>query len=144
MFNRPVPAEGLFINSAYLEILILAVLLGFSSMCLGLLVSSILSSSEQAMPILVGLTMAQVVLSGALPAKNEGFIALISPIVPSYWSMNSFASSVNLVEISKISDKDLINRWEPIVGTLTQGSFVVTGMSVACLLLCFVALLKKR
>lgn len=144
LFNRPVPAQGLFINSAYLEILILTVLLGFTSMCLGLLVSTILSSSEQAMPILVGLTMAQVVLSGALPGKNEGFIALISPLVPSYWSMNSLASSVNLIEISNISDEDLIIRWEAVVETLTQGSISVLGMSILSLVACYVVLAKKR
>ena len=144
LFNRPVPAEGLFIGSAYMEILLLTVLLGFASMCLGLLVSSILSSSEQAMPILVGLTMAQVVLSGALPGKNEGFIALISPLVPSYWSMNSFSSSVNLVEISNISDEDLALRWEPVVATLTQGSTLVLGMSLLCLAGCYIVLTRKR
>ena len=144
LFNRPVPAQGLFVGSAYLEILFLTVLLGFTSMCLGLLVSTILSSSEQAMPILVGLTMAQVVLSGALPGKNEGFIALISPLVPSYWSMNSLASSVNLVEISNISDEDLTVRWEAVAATLTQGSIAVLGMSLLSLVVCYVVLTKKR
>lgn len=144
LFNRPVPAEGLFINSSYLEILFLTILLGFTSMCLGLLVSTILTSSEQAMPILVGLTMAQVVLSGALPGKNEGFIALVSPLVPSYWSMNSLASSVNLVTISNISDEDLIIRWESVVETLTQGSLSVIGMSLFFLVTCFVVLSRKR
>jgi ABC-type transport system involved in multi-copper enzyme maturation permease subunit len=144
LFNRPVPVEGLFLNSSYLEVLFLTVFLGFTSMCLGLLISSILSSAEQAMPILVGLTMAQVVLSGALPGKNEGFIALISPIVPSYWSMNSLAASVDLIEISNISDDDLEIRWEAVVTTLTQSSFVVLGMSAAFLSLCFVVLVKKR
>jgi len=144
LFNRPVPAQGLFIGSAYLEILFLTVLLGFGSMCLGLLISSILTSSEQAMPILVGLTMAQVVLSGALPGKNEGFIALVSPLVPSYWSMNSLASSVDLVEISNISDEDLLIRWDSVVETLTQGAISVLGMSLFFLVACFVVLSRKR
>jgi ABC-type transport system involved in multi-copper enzyme maturation permease subunit len=113
-------------------------------MCLGLLVSSVLSSPEQAMPILVGLTMAQVVLSGALPSKNEGFIELISPLVPSYWSMNSFSASVDLLTISMISDPDLSNRWNPIVATLTQGASVVFGMSLLFLVACYVALSRKR
>jgi ABC-type transport system involved in multi-copper enzyme maturation permease subunit len=144
LFNRPVPEQGLFINSSYLEILFLSVLLGFASMCLGLLVSSVLSSPEQALRILVGLTMAQVVLSGALPSKNEGFIELISPLVPSYWSMNSFSASVDLLTISMISDPDLSNRWDPIVATLTQGASVVFGMSLLFLVACYVALSRKR
>jgi len=113
-------------------------------MCLGLFVSSVLSSSEQAMPILVGLTMTQVVLSGALPGNLEGFIALVSPLVPSYWSMNSLSASVNLIDISKISDLDLSDRWESVVSTLAQGSLVVTSMSVIFLTMCYLVLAKKR
>ena len=37
-----------------------------ASMCLGLLVSALVSTSEKAMPILVLLTMAQVILSGGV------------------------------------------------------------------------------
>lgn len=144
LFNRPVPETGLRIGNGFLEILLLTVLLGFASMCLGLLISAILSSTEQAMPILVGITMGQVVLSGALPGKNEGLIAIISPFVPSYWSMNSLAATVDLVTISKISDPDLLHRWEAIVSTLSQGATIVIGMSLVYLLMCFLALIKKR
>jgi ABC-type transport system involved in multi-copper enzyme maturation permease subunit len=144
LFNRPVPDGGLFFESGYLEVLSLAVVLGFACMCLGLLMSSILSSSEQAMPILVGLTMTQVVLSGALPGENEGFIALVSPLVPSYWSMNSLSATTNLVEISKITDEGLASRWEAALGTLAQGSAAVAAMSLIFLVLCYGVLSKKR
>jgi hypothetical protein len=58
--------------------------------------------------------------------------------------MSSLSASVDLVEISNIADEDLAIRWEAVVGTLTQGSFVVMGMSTAFLLMCFVVLVKKR
>ncbi len=144
LFNRPVPDQGLFFQSGYIEVLALTVLLGFVCMCLGLFVSSVLTSSEQAMPILVGLTMTQVVLSGALPGNLEGFIAVVSPLVPSYWSMNSLSASVNLIGISKISDLDLSNRWESVAATLAQGSLVVASMSILFLSICYVVLVKKR
>ena len=144
LFKRPVPDSGLQFGSGYFEILGLTVLLGFSSMCLGLLISSALTSTEQAMPILVGLTMAEVVLSGALPGKNEGFIALISPLVPSYWSMNSLAATSDLVKISTISDPDLMNRWEPTLSTMSQGFLTVSGMSILFLAICFIVLVRKR
>jgi hypothetical protein len=48
------------------------------------------------------------------------------------------------VTISRISDPDLLERWEATVSTLTQGSFFVVSMSAAFLLLCFVVLVKKR
>lgn len=144
LFNRPVPDGGLFFESGYLEVLSLAVLLGFACMCLGLLMSAILSSSEQAMPILVGLTMTQVVLSGALPGENEGFIALVSPLVPSFWSMNALSASTNLAEISKVTEEGLANRWEAVLGTLAQGSAAVAAMSLIFLVLCYGVLSKKR
>lgn len=144
LFNRPVPEIGIFFASAYLEIIILVSLLGFASMCLGLLISSLLSSTEQAMPILVGLTMGQVVLSGALPGKNEGVMALISPISPSYWSMNSLSATVDLIRISLNKDPDLRARWESSLAVLQQGAFTVVGMAIAFLLICYAILVKKR
>ena len=144
LFKRPVPSVGLFLGSGYLEVLSAAVLLGFASMCLGLLISAILSSTEQAMPILVGLTMGQVVLSGALPGKNSGFFELISPLVPSYWLMNIFSATTNLVKISLISDADLVDRWESSLSTLSQGSSIVIAMSCFYLTICYIVLVKKR
>ena len=106
--------------------------------------SAILSSSEQAMPILVGLTMTQVVVSGALPGDNEGFIGLVSPLVPSYWTMNSLSASTNLADISRIMDPELSDRWEAVLATLTQGTVAVTAMSLIFLVLCYGVLSKKR
>jgi ABC-type multidrug transport system ATPase subunit len=144
LFNRPVPDSGLFFASAYLEILMLVSLLGFASMCLGLVISALLSSTEQAMPILVGLTMGQVVLSGALPGKNEGIMGLLAPLTPSFWSMNSLSSSVNLIRISVNNDPDLMARWESTLSVLRQGVFSVAGMALIFLLACYVVLVKKR
>ncbi len=65
----PMPAHGAFLTSAPLaELLIGIALLGVVSMCLGLLVSAVVSTSEKAMPFLVLLTMAQVILSGGVIA----------------------------------------------------------------------------
>jgi ABC-type multidrug transport system ATPase subunit/ABC-type transport system involved in multi-copper enzyme maturation permease subunit len=144
LFNRPVPEAGLIISNGYLEILFIVILLGFASMCLGLLISSILSSTEQAMPILVGLTMAQVVLSGALPGKNEGVIAALSPTVPSYWTMNSLAGSIDLPTISHLRDPDLVERWQHVAATINHGSAVILAMSLAYLAICYVMLAKKN
>ena len=144
LFNRPVPESGIFFANAYLEILLLVSLLGFASMSLGLVISALLSSTEQAMPILVGLTMGQVVLSGALPGKNEGIMGLLAPLSPSYWSMNSLSSSVNLIRISVNNDPDLMARWESTLSVLRQGVLSVAGMALIFLFACYVVLSKKR
>ena len=143
LFNRPLPESGIILSSAYMEILFLLCLLGFASMCLGLLISSFLTSTEQAMPVLVGLTMAQVVLSGALPGKNEGLMGLISPFVPSYWSMNSLSSSVDLIRITLNSDPDLISRWSHDFDVLSSGVLYVAVMSITYLVTCYARLTRK-
>jgi ABC-type multidrug transport system ATPase subunit len=144
LFNRPLPQQGVFFANAYLEILLIVSLLGLTSMCLGLVISALLSSTEQAMPILVGLTMGQVVLSGALPGKNEGIMALLAPLSPSYWTMNSLSSSINLITISLNNDPDLIKRWESTLSVLQQGTLSVAGMALIFLAACYIVLVKKR
>jgi len=144
LFDRPLPEQGVFLSNSYLEILLIVSLLGLTSMCLGLVISALLSSTEQAMPILVGLTMGQVVLSGALPGKNEGIMGMLAPLSPSYWSMNSLASSINLIKISLNNDPDLMLRWESTLAVLRQGTLSVAGMALIFLAACYIVLAKKR
>jgi ABC-type transport system involved in multi-copper enzyme maturation permease subunit len=141
LFNRPLPEQGVFFSNAYL---LIVSLLGLASMCLGLVISALLSSTEQAMPILVGLTMGQVVLSGALPGKNEGIMAMLAPLSPSYWTMNSLSSSINLIKISLNNDPDLMLRWEGTLSVLRQGTLSVAGMALIFLAACYIVLVKKR
>ena len=68
------PPHGAFLTHAPLiEIMLGIAVLAAASMCLGLLVSALVSTSEKAMPFLVLLTMAQVILSG-------GVLLLTSPL----------------------------------------------------------------
>ena len=111
LFNRPLPPRGQLLESSQWEIVSICVVLGISSMLLGLLISSFLSSSEQAMPTLVGMTMIQVVLSGALPLQAKGLVNEISKSVPSYWANNALSASVDIVQLNLTSDVDLQSRW---------------------------------
>ena len=111
LFNRPLPPRGQLFESSQWEIVSICVVLGISSMLLGLLISSFLSSSEQAMPTLVGMTMIQVVLSGALPLQAKGLVNEISKSVPSYWANNALSASVDIVQLNLTSDVDLQSRW---------------------------------
>ena len=64
---RPMPAQGAFLTGAPLIELMLGIaVLAVASMCLGLFVSAMVSTSEKAMPFLVLFTMVQVILSGGV------------------------------------------------------------------------------
>jgi len=111
LFKRPMPKSGLIFESSNIEITAICIALGISSMLLGLVISAFLSSSEQAMPTLVGMTMVQVVLSGALPLEAKGLINLASMLVPSYWANNALSASVDIVQLNLTSDPSLQERW---------------------------------
>ena len=57
-----------------------------ASMCLGLLVSALVSTSEKAMPFLVLLTMIQVILSGGvISLVHKAGLSQLAMIAPSRW-----------------------------------------------------------
>jgi ABC transport system ATP-binding/permease protein len=66
------------------------------SMLLGLVISTLVSKSDQTMPALVVLTMIQVVLSGGVFAMGPGPESWASMIAPARWGMGALASTINL------------------------------------------------
>jgi hypothetical protein len=96
--TRPVHHPGAFLTAApLLELIIGIAMLAVASMCLGLLVSAMVSTSEKAMPFLVLFTMVQVVLSGyVVPLANNVGLKQLAMIAPSRWGLAASASTVNL------------------------------------------------
>lgn len=144
LFNRPLPTRGKIIESSQWEIVSICVVLGISSMLLGLLISSFLSSSEQAMPTLVGMTMIQVVLSGALPLQAKGFVNEISKVVPSYWANNALSASVDIVQLNLTSDPDLQARWLSNPSNVFNSIAFVSSFSLLFTLITLVKVHRSR
>ncbi|MEY3317631.1 MAG: hypothetical protein RL540_3, partial [Actinomycetota bacterium] len=124
LFGRPLPESGILLDSSRVEITAICVILGLCSMLLGLLISTILSSEEQAMPALVGMTMVLVVLSGALPLQSGGFVGQLSQFVPSHWATNALSASVDIVQLGFITDSFEQAKWE------SSSENVVTSLSL--------------
>jgi ABC-type multidrug transport system ATPase subunit len=99
---RPLPAHGAFLTGAPLAELILGIaVLAVASMCLGLFVSAIVSTSEKAMPFLVLFTMVQVILVGAVvPLGKQPGLSQLAWLAPSRWGFSAVASTVNLDQIN--------------------------------------------
>ena len=99
---RPIHTPGAFLTAVPLVELILGIaLLAVASMCLGLFVSAIVSTSEKAMPFLVLFTMVQVVLSGyVVPLAHNPGLSQLAMIAPSRWGLAAAASTVDLNVIS--------------------------------------------
>ena len=144
LFRRPMPEAGKIFTSSLIEIMVLSITLAFCAMILGLFISSLLSSSEQTMPSLVGMTMIQVVLSGALPIDAGKFVTTISQAIPSFWCTNSIAASVDLVQLNLISDKATQDRWISSAANVMHGFTVVWIFTGVFLLLTFFKVSRSR
>ena len=98
-------------------------------MLLGLAVSTLVTKSDQTMPILVGITMVQVALSGGM-FPLTGAVTYVSMIAPARWGMGALASTVNL---------NVINPQNPLQPTTARRAVgaqaASTGSSTSCVLL---------
>jgi hypothetical protein len=94
--GRPMPVHGA-VTSPLPELMLAMAGLAIVSMAMGLLVSAAVSTSEKTMPLLVLLSLAQVILCGALVALpgKLGLEQLALP-APSRWGMAATAATVDL------------------------------------------------
>ena len=100
--GRQMPAHDAFLTGAPLVEVILGIaVLAAASMCLGLLVSAMVSTSEKAMPFLVLFTMVQVILSGGVVSlAGKAGLSQLAWLAPSRWGLSAVAATVNLNQIA--------------------------------------------
>ncbi|HMD26699.1 MAG TPA: ABC transporter permease, partial [Streptosporangiaceae bacterium] len=134
LIGRPLPPQGAFLTSFPLGELLLAIaLLAIASMCLGLLVSALVSTSEKAMPFLVLLTMIQVILSGGVVAlAGKAGLAQLSWISPSRWGYGAVASTSNLNVITPAGGAGNFTDpiWQHSAGTWLRDMCALAGLAV--------------
>jgi ABC transport system ATP-binding/permease protein len=96
------PKHGVLLGSPLLEIVIAVVMTAVVSVVLGLVVSTLVDNADKTMPLLVLITMAQLVLSGGLiPITGKAGLAQVSWLVPARWGYAAVGSSIDLNEVLK-------------------------------------------
>jgi ABC transport system ATP-binding/permease protein len=112
-FLGPERMSRLVISTSFVVLLPAVAVLSFVSMCLGLLVSSLVSTSEKAMPVLVLFTMVQVVLSGAVfPLAGMAGLSQLSWLSPSRWGMGALASTTRLNLLNPVMGNNPDPLWQ--------------------------------
>jgi ABC-type multidrug transport system ATPase subunit/pSer/pThr/pTyr-binding forkhead associated (FHA) protein len=95
--RKPGPVGSVLLGSGEIELLIAVAATAFVSAVLGLLISALVSTSEQVMPLLVVSVMMQLVMCGGLiPIYGRPLLAQLSWIVPSRWGYAMGASTANV------------------------------------------------
>jgi ABC transport system ATP-binding/permease protein len=129
VLGHPLPPSGSFLTGAPFAELVLAVaFLEFASTCLGLLVSTVVSSSDKAMQGIVLLTMVQFVFSGGIfSLAGKPVIEQIAAIAPARWGMAALASTVQLNKLNPSMDAKPDSLWNHTSGVwlLDMGMMLV-------------------
>ena len=78
--------------------------LAMASMCLGLMVSALVNTSEKAVPFLVMLVVGQIVLSGGVvPLAGIAGLSQLSWIAPARWGLGAASSTVNVNALTPLT-----------------------------------------
>jgi ABC-type multidrug transport system ATPase subunit len=129
----PLPKSGSFLTHAPLaELLVGIAVLSLTAMCLGLLVSALVSTSEKAMPFLVLVVMVQVILSGGVPV---GLYFPITAIAPARWGFGAVASTANLNLTSPVNQGTIDKLWEHNQSQWLNDMGVMIGLGLLFVLL---------
>ena len=132
LWGRPGPRHAVLLGVPMVELIAAIALVALVSTALGLLVSAYVSTSEQTMPVLVGLVMTQLVLSGGLFAvAGRAVIEQLSWIAPARWAFAAAASTVDLKSI-------LLNPSDDALWTHSTGHWLFAMGALATLGLVFV------
>ncbi|MBN1171420.1 MAG: FHA domain-containing protein [Micromonosporaceae bacterium] len=135
LLGRPGPGEALVLGQPLVELVAVIWLTAVASTVLGLLVSVFVSTSEQTMPMLVGLVMAQLVLCGGLfDVVGRGGIEQLSWIAPARWGYAAAAATTDLRSIMLKSPADALwahtaGAWGWAMAVLGVQALVVLGVT---------------
>jgi ABC-type multidrug transport system ATPase subunit len=140
--GRQLPAHGVILtNAPLLELLIPVAGLALASMCLGLMVSAFVSTSEKAMPFLVMLTIGQVILSGGvLSLAGMAGLSQLAWVAPARWAYAAMASTVNLNLLNPPTGTGTDPLWGHTSGDWTRDIGITLGLAVVFLVVTLVSL----
>ncbi|MFE3958425.1 FHA domain-containing protein [Nocardia sp. NPDC059091] len=138
-----VPPKGIF-TSVQLELILAMAVLGIASLALGLLVSASVDTSEKTLPLLIVLSMAQLVLTGGLVRlPGTPVLQQLSYLSPSRWGYGAAAASIDLDTLSP-HDGGPDPLWKHTIGTWLLDMGVVAGLAAIFLALAWYRLYQMR
>ncbi|MEL5954672.1 FHA domain-containing protein [Streptomyces sp. CLV115] len=129
--TRELPAEGLIMPPA-VELCLTIIVLGFTSMMFGLVISSLVKTAEKTMPLLVMFAIVQVVFTGILfQVFGSPGLEQFAWLMPSRWAIAGAGTTLDL--------SHLMAPWDPKNPTdldpLWEHSATQWGINISVLLL---------
>ncbi|MFF8960872.1 FHA domain-containing protein [Streptomyces sp. NPDC014894] len=133
---RALPAEGLIMPPA-LELCLVVIALGFTSMMFGLVISSLVKTAEKTMPLLVMFAIVQVVFTGILfKVYGSPGLEQFAWLMPSRWAIAGAGTTLDLGRLMPPWDPknpgDLDPLWEHSASQWGINVLVLIVMGVVC------------
>ncbi len=141
--GRPLPPSGAFLAGAPLAELLLGVaVLALASMCLGLLVSAVISTSARAARAAVVLLAAiQAVLSGAvIPLAGKAGISQLAWLSPSRRGFGAVASTADLNLLNPLAAGSTDPLWQHTPASWLRDMGIMIGLALIFTLLTWIRL----
>ncbi|TXS47233.1 ABC transporter ATP-binding protein/permease [Streptomyces sp. OR43] len=134
--TRDLPAEGLIMPPA-VELCVTIIALGFTSMMFGLVISSLVKTSEKTMPLLVMFAIVQVVFTGILfQVYGSPGLEQFAWLMPSRWAIAGAGSTLDLAHLMPPWDQknptDLDPLWEHSAGQWGMNVAVLLVLGIIC------------
>ncbi len=121
--RKPMPDGAILFGSPMLEIILACWLTAFAAASLGLLLSSVVKTSEQAMPALVISIMAQLALCGGLfPVNGRVGLEQFSWLTPARWG---YAGSAATTDVRNILASQTDPLWKHSAGVFLLEIFML-------------------
>jgi hypothetical protein len=127
LIGKSFESHGSVLPLPIVEIALATALIAVVSMAIGLLVSSAVSTTERAMPLVFLLVMIQVVMAGSfIPINGKPGLEQVAWLTPSRWGFAASASSVDLNKITPLPSASQDPLWQHTAHTwlLDIGSMV--------------------
>jgi len=136
LITKKLPTRGVIIpGPSLIEITVCLAMLCVVSMLLGLAISTLVTKGDQTMPVLVGVVMLQVALSGGM-FPLTGVMSFASMIAPARWGLGALASTINLNLINPIGGGNKPDAlWTHTSGQWLNDMGVLLVIGVVCLII---------
>ncbi|MGW5848818.1 FHA domain-containing protein [Streptomyces sp. NPDC055254] len=133
---RDLPEEGLLMPPA-VELCLSVIALGFTSMMFGLVISSLVKTSEKTMPLLVMFAIVQVVFTGILfQVYDSPGLEQFAWLMPSRWAVAAAGTTLNLGKLMPPWDRDNPTNtdplWDATIGQWSLNITVLLLLGIAC------------
>ncbi|MFI1967506.1 ABC transporter ATP-binding protein/permease [Streptomyces cinnamoneus] len=128
------PKEGVLLtNLPQVEMALVIMALGFTSMMFGLIISSLVKTAEKTMPLLVMFAIVQVVFTGVLfQIFDKIGVEQLAWLMPSRWAIAAAGATADLNVLMPWPGAGPDPLWEHTAGQWIVDMGVLLGIGVAC------------